>query len=73
MCVCGESKWSVSGIAGEQVILSLGYGIDEGLSPSEVAFWCFSPSPPHSQPPNNLNLIEFDCVCVSECVGYWGP
>ena len=30
----------------EQVILRLGYGIDEGLSPTEVTLWRFFPTPP---------------------------
>ena len=30
----------------EQVILRLGYGIDEGLSPAEVALWHFFPYTP---------------------------
>ena len=42
----------------EQVILRLGYGIDEGLSPAEATLWLFFPTPPYQQKQKPKKLEE---------------
>ena len=55
----GENKMAAGSGAGnetmawlvEQVILRLGYGMNEGLSPAEATHWHFFPYPPPPPPP----------------------
>ena len=60
VCTVCSTLWGVS-VAWlmEQVILRLGYGIDEGLSPAKVTLWrIFSLHPPYQQKQKPKKLEE---------------